>query len=246
MAAADSERETLRLTATPDFRPRAIRVFEVISLTTQRDVAEVAEAAAFARQAGARTFPVGQTVFDLNESDYCARKVRQCHEAAMGLAPGRWEFSSPDALTMEENLRLARHEVKGAPERGDIVFFNRNSGPHGHVGILLGAGMVAEGTSASDRGNPRAAGMKITPISDIGEWRITSYCRTLPSAGDLRLVNEDAPEGQRIIECDLRVEDGVARASVRPLCVGLGFVVNATRIETGRKISVRRKTLADN
>lgn len=192
-------------------------------MTTQRDVAEVAEASAFARQAGARTFPVGQTVIDLNEPDYCARKVRQWHEAAMGLAPWRWEFSSPDALTMEENLRLARHEVR-EPQRGDIVFFNRNSGKYGHVGIWLGGGQVAEGTSASNRGNPRKAGTKISRVSEIGAWRMTSCCRPLPAAveplklilqrgDDYALLENEVRNGRMWVPVDELERTGVVRVN---------------------------------
>ena len=209
-------------------------------MATQRDVAAIAEAAVQARLVGKTTYAHGQTVIDLDEPDYCARKVRQWHEAAMELAPWRWEFSSPNAMHMESILRTARKRVD-EPERGDILFFNREGGPHGHVGIFLGGGDVVEGTTATDRGKPRAAGVKISRIAEIGARRITGCYRTLARARELRLVNEDAPKGRRIVECGLRIENGVARANVRELLQALGYIVNASRLLTDGKISVRRK-----
>ena len=222
-------------------RVRAIRCYEVIGLTSQRDVAEVAEAAVFARQAGARTYPVGQTVFDLHERGYCARFIRQCHEAAMGISPWSWEFSSPDALTMEENLRLARHEVHD-PQRGDIIAFNRNSGPHGHIAIYLGDGLVAENTSFGSRGDPRAAGTKITRIGErgLGAWRVTGYYRPLPGALEPRLVNLDSASHAEVIACNLRIEEGVARVDLRALLDALGYSLSAEHLATQGKLYLRR------
>jgi len=204
----------------------------------QEDIARVAEKVITARQSGARSYTIGETVFRLDVGGYCARFVRQCHEAAMGLHPFRWEFCAPDAIEMEENLRLARHQVENA-QRGDIIAFNRNSGPHGHIGIYLGNGKVAENTISGRRGNPRKPGTKISRIDEIGRWRITGFYRPLPNGDEIRLINLDSPGYTQVIECNLSIEQGTARADVRPLLEALGYEVIPHIIDQ-RKIYVRK------
>jgi hypothetical protein len=102
------------------------------------DVADVAYAAAIAHmkqgQLTYRPFHDAELMY-LQARGYCARFVRQCHEAAMQLPAFEWEFARANARDMEEALR--GHEC--IISRGAVVAMNGTSHRNGHIGIYLGA-----------------------------------------------------------------------------------------------------------
>mgnify|MGYP001565152351 CR=1 FL=1 len=145
----------------------------------QSDVADVAEAVVTAKRKGADSINIGRVTFTLHDTGLCARFVRECHEAVLGLAEYAWSYAAANAIGMEAKLKAAGLAV-APPRRGDVVAFNRGSGVNGHIAIYLGNGQVAENTISGKRGNPLVAGHKITPLASIGEARVTGYYRPLP------------------------------------------------------------------
>lgn len=139
--------------------------------------AEVAEEVVAARKAGYARATVNGVVFATIEKGYCSRFVRLCHLAA-GLPTAAFGCC---AHSTAQHLRGEKRDVN-TPARGDIAVFT-NSGPRcsvcgqavWHIAVYLGNGMVAENTSSSTRGDPRAAGTKITPLEQIGISRIWGY-----------------------------------------------------------------------
>ena len=127
--------------------------------------------AAEARIAGKTLMFLGvgeaRQVITLIEKGYCNRFVRQCFETALGMTPFSWYFGA--AKAKDTLAKLAPYEV-AKPEAGDIVGW---SGDPGHIAIVLGdvygdgRFLVAENTSSSSRGEPRAAGTKLTRLSSI-------------------------------------------------------------------------------
>ena len=120
---------------------------------------------------------------DLKQGGYCARFVRQVYETACGFGEGTWKYAAGSALEMCEKLAAAGHTVGDhSLVPGDIIGINRNSGPYGHIAIYVGKvdgkDCIAENTSSTTRGNPRSAGTKLTPLSDVIE-RVTGVYRLL-------------------------------------------------------------------
>jgi hypothetical protein len=204
----------------------------------QSAVAEVARRAVAARKAGCSTYREGSALFKLDEGGMCARFVRQCCEVAAGLpAFGLW-FAAPTARQMEDKLRAAAKAV-ASPEPGDIIAMNNQSYPSGHIGIFLGDGLVAENTSSSVRGTPRAPGPKISRLAEIGASKVSGYYR--PFEGRRPMLLAQAADGSwRVVECRLKVERGVCRVDLRPVAEALGFVVTDHLADQG-KVYVRRK-----
>lgn len=139
-------------------------------------VAELAEHMAARHKAGYTTSSHYGVTFNLREGGYCARFVRQCHEAALHLPEFSWPFAAPNAIEMEKKLKAAGHSVD-SPRRGDVVAFNRNTGAHGHIGIILGNGFFAENTSSTTRG----PGTVISRMADLLP-RVTGYYRPVAAA----------------------------------------------------------------
>jgi hypothetical protein len=131
--------------------------------------ADVAEAVAARHEAGDHTATLNGVVFNLDETGYCARFVRQCFECAEGLEPFSWPYAAPTAVSMERALKNA-HTVTVGPARGVVVCFNKGSGANGHIGICLGNGKFAENTSSTSRG----PGTVVSNLSSMG-GRITGY-----------------------------------------------------------------------
>lgn len=120
---------------------------------------------------------------DLRQGGYCARFVRQVYETACGFGEGRWKYAAGSALEMCEKLAAAGNTVGDhSLVPGDIIGINRNSGRYGHIALYVGKidgkDCIAENTSSTTRGNPRAAGTKLTPLSDVIE-RVTGVYRLL-------------------------------------------------------------------
>lgn len=160
-------------------------------MATSNAVAAIAEAAVRARRAGHNSYVVAGITFNLAQGGYCARFVRQCYEAAIGRGEWTWPYNAPNALEMERKLR-ADGRVVSVPQPGDIVGLSTAGTAPGHIAIWLGDGMVAENTSSAKRGDPRAAGTKITPLSAIGSGRVTAYYRALPAVVEPNLRDVDA------------------------------------------------------
>jgi hypothetical protein len=149
-------------------------------MATKVDVVRIARQAVAQRLAGDTSWEHNGVKFDLDAGGYCARFVRQCHDAALGQGEMVWAYKSPTAWDMEIVLRAAGLRTSN-PQPGDILCINGAGCRPGHIGIYLGNGEYAENTSSSTRGNPRAAGTKISPISAVAD-RVTGYYAALPGA----------------------------------------------------------------
>lgn len=120
---------------------------------------------------------------------YCARFVRQIYETASGFSEKRWRYRGDDALQMTDKLARGRHEVSdGSLIPGDIIGIHKKSGKYGHIAVYVGKidgkHTIAENTSSRSRGNPRAAGTKLTPYEEIAH-RVTGVYRLLWGAPKL-------------------------------------------------------------
>lgn len=139
--------------------------------------ADIAEEVVQARRRGYTRATVNGVVFNAEERGWCSRFVRLCHLAA-GLPT---EVFACCAHSTAQHL-AGQQRGTGNPGRGDIVTFRLDSPkcsicgqPVWHIAILDGDGRVYENTSSGSRGNPRPAGTKQTPLSEIGHSRITGY-----------------------------------------------------------------------
>jgi hypothetical protein len=198
---------------------------------TNADVARIARIVCQQRQRGMLRHQIRQVVFDLRQVGRCAQFVRECHEAALGLAEYTWEYRAPSAAMMECKLKAAGLAV-AIPEPGDIVAVNggvpperwddwawqKAEGRYGHIAIFLGEGSMAENTSSRQRG----PGHVISPRAAVQD-RITGYYRALPSPADEVAVF--LLPGRKAVECHARVEDGVTRVELRPFVEALGYSV---------------------
>jgi len=149
-------------------------------MTTKADVARIARQAVEQRKLGDATWEHNGVVFDLVTGGYCARFVRQCHDAALGQGEWVWPYKSPTAWDMEIVLRAAGLRTAN-PQPGDIVAINGSGVRPGHIAIYLGEGQIAENTSSAMHGDPLDPGAKISPISAV-VGRITGYYACLPPA----------------------------------------------------------------
>jgi len=148
-------------------------------MATGKDVADVAERVVAAKRVGKKSLTIGRVIFNLTESGWCDRFVRECHEAAAGGAEYTWDYRA--ATAKETTILLAKAGIAVTDrQRGDVVCFRYE--PYGHIAIWLGDGMVAENTSSGTRGVPLAKGHKITPLASVGESRIVGWFRPLPAA----------------------------------------------------------------
>lgn len=195
-------------------------------------VAQVAQRAVAARKAGRTIYSEGGQTFALDQGGMCARFVRQCCEVAAGLpAFGAW-FAAPTARQMEQNLKAAGKGVSD-PAPGDIIAMNNQSYAAGHIGIFVGDGLVAENTSSGRRGDPGAAGTKISRLSDIGPREVSGYYRPFEGGGP-SVVVQAADGSSRVIACHLKVEGGVSRVDLRAVVEALGFEVTDHLADQGK------------
>jgi len=198
----------------------------------EQAVADVARRAVEARTHGEHRYSEGGHTFLLDRGGMCARFVRQCCEVAAGLPPfGIW-FAAPTARKMEENLRAGGKAVPNL-QTGDIIGFNRQSYPAGHIGIFIGDGHVAENTSSDERGDPRAAGTKITPLSAL-LGKVSGYFRPFEGIGAPRVIAQLADGSSQVVECHLVIEGGVSRVDLRALAEALGMTVTDHIADQGK------------
>jgi len=167
---------------------------ELYELSVRGAVVATAVAAAKAHQNGETSVSFGQgvsrQVFDLARGGMCARFVRQVYETALGLAPFTWQFAAPCARDMATMMRHAGVLIQTDDrEPGDVVQIG--TGYPGHIAIFVGEDGIAENTSDATRGNPRAAGTKLTPWSAVAS-RVTGVFR-------LCAVADEEPEGIKLV-----------------------------------------------
>ncbi len=196
-------------------------------MPTLEDIAQAAEAVVRARQRGDTEATYHGVRFNLGERGYCQRLVRLCHEAAN--VPSPW--ASCCAHSTQQHLEGAGLDVSGAV-RGGIVSFSLKSAicsvcgqTVGHTAICLGNGVVVENTSSGQRGNPRAAGTKMTALVDIGLSRVVGYYNALkpksPYANGPCRVKVNDVDGPGVIRANVvYFPDGVT--SVRAWAERLG------------------------
>lgn len=139
-------------------------------------VARIALTAAAAHAQSNSAVTIDSVRFNLVEKGMCAKFVRQCHEAALGIADHTWAYAAANALQMEMRLKNTRVLGDDEPQPGDIVAINRSSGANGHIGIVVGGGYFCENTSSTSRG-PGTVKSRLSLVAS----RITGYYRPYPS-----------------------------------------------------------------
>jgi hypothetical protein len=149
-------------------------------MATKEDVVRIARETVRQRKLGKQDWECNGVVFDLETGGYCARFVRQCHDAALGQGEWAWAYKAPTAWDMEIVLKAAGLRTEN-PQPGDIVCVNGDGCRPGHIAIYLGDEQIAENTSSGTRGDPQAPGTKISPLSAVAS-RITGYYACLPPA----------------------------------------------------------------
>jgi len=165
---------------------------------TAGDIARIARRCGQAHAQGLRTCVVNGVQFNLIETGWCARFVRQCYEAATG---HEFPYLACNAREMEQLLVAAGLRVD-TPQPGDCICFNRGdaSGPHGHTGVHLSTEEFAENTSSTLRG----PGTVISRYTAVLRDRISGFYRLLPTA----------IQGSEIMVCDPDSHQVYARFSL--------------------------------
>jgi hypothetical protein len=154
-------------------------------MAEQSAVADAAEKAAAARKAGKQVLTIGWVRFDLATAGMCSQFTRECSEAAAAVHEHTLAWFGANAVQTEALLKKAGMQVP-VPIRGCLIALNRNSGANGHIAVVLSVNpiIVAENTISATRGDPRAPGTKITPLSVIeaSKPRVTGYYLSVPGA----------------------------------------------------------------
>jgi len=203
-------------------------------MATTTDVANIARQVGEAGHANLANFlSVRGVRFNLREGGYCARFVRQVHEAALGLPGFHWEFRAPNARAMEELLEAGETKVL-SPVAGDIIAINGGSGFYGHIGINLGGGLFAENTSSS-----RGPGTTISLVTAVAA-RVSGYYRAVPLPGSqLAFVMVLLPGSEHAFDCTARTLE--AMAALRELSgADVDFIANHIT-ENNPKVYLRQR-----
>jgi hypothetical protein len=172
-----AEAAQLQYTPWVKYLKDTVKVWEALfgkETTMPQNPADIAEAIVAARLRGDTLATKNGVQFKTNEKGYCSRFVRLCHKSA-GLPTSVFGCCAHETY---RRLEAAHKRVQGSVRGGIIVF--SNSGPKcstcgtnvWHIAVDLGNGYIAENTSSSTRGNPKAAGTKKTPLASIGTSRI--------------------------------------------------------------------------
>ena len=197
------------------------------------DSAEVRQKVVQNALAAAKSHQRGETrwgEFDLAKGGMCARFVRQVYEKSLGIDPFAWEFAAPSARDMATKLRHAGLLIPtGDREPGDVVQIG--TGYPGHVAIYVGevegAECIAENASDASRGNPRAAGTKLTPWSAVAS-RVTGVFRLCAVADEepagIKLVLQKGDEATLLTANGLLAGDTVM-VPARDVGSALGYTV---------------------
>jgi hypothetical protein len=177
--------------------------------------------------------------FNLSTGGMCARFVRQVYERALDLNAFDWEYAAPSARDMATRLR---HDVRQIPaisrEPGDVLQIG--SGYPGHVAIYVGEvdGIlsIAENTSDASRGNPRKAGTKLTPWTDVSS-RVTGVfrlCASIPAATYGIVITLEGSDGARVLSRNGRMDGDVCVVPIREVWEALGGTVTDHRADLGK------------
>lgn len=232
---------------------------------TAADMARIAREVVAGRKRGLEKVTINGVEFNTLEKGWCSKFVRQVHEATTGRAapwPGWF------AVWTERNLHRGGYRVVN-PQVGDIVCFNaaeyarlgrervwnakdpqniRDWGAQGHIGILVGDGLVAENTSSAKRGDPRAAGTKLTPLDQIGASRISGYYAVLPTVSEapaeegVKVVYQTEQDGllvSSVLTAEGRIIGDRLWVPLRDVGEGLGHVVDARKLKGDGLVIIR-------
>lgn len=113
--------------------------------------------------------------FDLLTGGRCQEFVRECFESALGWPARSWKYAAPSAKIALHRMERDGFRVTDEPRAGDVI--GHCSGTYGHIAIVVDAKTCAENTSSGRRGNPKRAGTKLTPLSDMpGITHIIRFC----------------------------------------------------------------------
>jgi hypothetical protein len=163
------------------------------------NVVRIAKEAAKAHAEGATVYRPADVEhpqdFDLVEGGMCLRFVAQCQECGQGLEPFAWFARKGRAIWSIEALDQADYCIgewvaEDLLRPGDIL--GKHSGTYGHIMLYVGDGMVAENTSASNRGTPRRAGTKLTPYEECSSGITHVFRIAEPQRG---IIVQDAGDG---------------------------------------------------
>ncbi len=198
-------------------------------MTTNADVAVVARQVVAAHGNGHQHITIGGVVFDTEATGWCARFVRQCHDAAIGEGEFTWPYSARNARDMERVLKANGCEVSD-PQPGDVVGLNRMGYAHGHIGLLLDAETIAENTISIVRG----PGTVASKLADV-RGNVSGYYRSMASASDGVDKSLAVVIGGKIVECRPGIEGRTARCDLRPLVEGMGWTATYMKRDDGRE-----------
>jgi len=113
--------------------------------------------------------------FDLLTGGRCQEFVRECFESALGWPARSWAYAAPSAKVALQRMTKDGFRVTDEPRAGDVI--GHCSGTYGHIAIMVDATTCAENTSSGRRGNPKRAGTKLTPLSDMpGITHVIRFC----------------------------------------------------------------------
>lgn len=163
-----------------------------------------------AKEANKKSHIVNKINFDLTESGFCYRFVRQVIEAANNYNEFDWQYKAPTAYDGEQAIKKDFKSIplsKATP--GNIVFFNDQNKKPGHVAILLDKQTIAENTSNKYRGHPKAAGHKITPLSQELIDRISGIYNLYPEEQNIKYKNKMVVG---------KIEDDTMYVKLRDIC----------------------------
>ncbi len=198
-------------------------------MTTNADVARVAREVVAAHGNGHQHITIGGITFDTISTGWCARFVRQCHDAAIGEGEWVWPYSARNARDMERVLHANGHEVFN-PQPGDVVALNGTSHAKGHIGLMLDAETVAHNTTSIHWG----PGTVATPLSDLNGF-VSGYYRSMASASEEVDKSLAVVVGGKIVECRPEIEGGTTRCDLRPLVESMGWSVTHMKRSDGRE-----------
>lgn len=153
-------------------------------------IIKIAKQVVEAKEANKKTHMVNKSTFNLTESGFCYRFVRQVIEAANDFNEFDWIYKAPTAYDGEQAIKKDFKSIplsKATP--GNIIFFNGDTKP-GHVAILLDKQTIIENTSNKYRGHPKAAGHKITKLTKDLIDRISGIYNLYPEEQNIKYKNK--------------------------------------------------------
>lgn len=228
---------------------------------TAADMARIAREVVAGRKRGLQFVTINGVDFNTLERGWCSKYVRQAHHAVTGVEWPTW--AGLFAVWTERNLARMGARVS-QPNPGDIVCFNateyarlgrdriwnaaaqsiRDWSAQGHIGVWVGNGEVAENTASGTRGDPRAAGTKISKLSEIGAHRVSGCYAVLPTVSEapeedaVKLLHE-TEEGINLLTAEGRIIGDRLWVPARNVLESLGYTVDATKLKAQGQVIVR-------